>query len=71
MAQATKSSLDTLLQLCEERQLTSLAKGLREQFPDSKSAPPRDFLEIVRDAIVKEDKRQRHQQQRKSGGKPL
>ena len=64
------ASLDALLKLCEERQLTSLAKGLKEQFPDSKSAPPKDFMEIVRDAIVKEDKRQRIQQQRKTGGKP-
>lgn len=50
------SVLKELISFCESKQLTEVAQGLKEQL-QSKSIMQADTLQIIKDALVKEDRR--------------
>lgn len=50
------SVLKELISFCESKQLTEVAQGLKEQL-QSKSIMQVDTLQIIKDALAKEDRR--------------
>lgn len=54
----TVSALKDLIQFCESKQLGEVVKGLKEQLDSETKNKQVDTLRIIKDALVKEERRQ-------------
>lgn len=64
-------TLKDLITYCESKSLSEVAKGLKEQLNSQQNVRQADMLKIIKDALVREEKRQQklEVQAKSKGGK--
>ena len=64
---ADANVLKELIQFCETKKLAEVAEGIKQQLASKETAKQVDTLKIIKDALIKEDRRSTLEAQKGSG----